>query len=439
MLYGYYENEEKQLYYSDLWIRLCKNSREELLNYYQINDMNKRNFEKSYLNDIFSKDIYYSDKKVKEIINGVSKIPNATLYKNNVSLDEIYYNNLMDNLNIDNLREEVKISYGITIRRTKMKTFPTDDRVFSRVNEYALDRFMESAVYINEPCMIYCESKDGNWLFCETYYYSGWVKKCDIAVEEKSIIQEYCTNKRYIIVTGKKILLGYNPIDEELNNLSLDMGIKLFINENVKKDELIFDMHSQGNYVVYFPRRDDTGKLYFSNVLIPFNEDIHEGYLKCSRANILKQIFKFQGERYGWGGDFYGRDCSSLIIDTLRCFGILFPRNTGDQLRKSIGKTYFFNDDDNYNKKIDIINSLRPGTLLYLNGHVVMIIGRYKGNTYIIHDTIGVQIIEKKECGIDCNKFISINGVTISKLKEIYTSSGKSYIDSIVGFKDIFE
>ncbi|HBA02906.1 MAG TPA: hypothetical protein DCW51_02435 [Clostridium sp.] len=162
---------------------------------------------------------------------------------------------------------------------------------------------------------------------------------------------------------------------------------------------------------------------------------------------MLKQIFKFQGERYGWGGEFNGRDCSSLIIDTFRSFGIQFPRNSGDQLKKSVGKTLLVHKEMPYHERMKILDSLKPGTLIFLNGHVAMFIGNYKNSYYIIHDVIGIFVnkkdYEKKNKGqkeqVNEEKiYLGIKGVTVSELKEIYTSSGKPYIEEIIGIKDIF-
>jgi len=219
-----------------------------------------------------------------------------------------------------------------------VKTFPTSDRVFKNQKDYDLDRFMETAVYPTEPCIVYARSKDDKWCFCKTYNYGGWVKSENIAIGDKKEIENYCSCEDFIMVTGKKIHLGYNPFMEVLRGLDIDMGVRLPIEKNWDRKDLVYDMYCEGNYVVKYPLRDCNGKLKFTQVLIPYNEDVHEGYLKCSRGNVLKQIFKFQGERYGWGGEFNGRDCSSIILDVFRCFGIRLPRNSGDQLKNSVGE-----------------------------------------------------------------------------------------------------
>lgn len=443
----------EEMYYSDLWIKLCKRSKEVILTKDEIKEYNEISMKKGYIYNIFEEQDKVDKEYVITIVNKVSKIPEGDRYKNGSKINKEYYDKLIDNVNLEGVKDKVSVKYGLMVKRGCVRTFPTSDRVFKKEKEYDLDRFMESAIYAAEPCIIYTSSKDGKWCFCKTDNYLGWIKKENIAFGDKEEIKNYCNCEDFIVVTGKKMHLGYNPFIESLRNLDIDMGVKLPIENNWDRDELVYDMYSEGNYIVKYPLRESDGKLKFTHILIPYSEDVHRGYLKCNRNNILRQIFKFQGERYGWGGEFNGRDCSSLVIDTFRTFGIRFPRNSGDQLRKSMGKTLLIDKDMTYHERMKILDSLKPGALIFLNGHVAMFIGNYKNSPYIIHDVIGVFINKRenekkskddkkqisKENRMDKERvYLGIKGVTVSELKEIYTSSGEPYIESIIGIKDIF-
>ncbi len=447
------KNVMDEMYYSDLWIKLCKKSRDVVLTKDEIKKYNEESLKKGYINDIFKDDIVVEKDFVINMINSVSKVPEGDRFKNGNKVNNAYYDKLIENMNLQELKEKINVSYGLTIKRTEIKTFPTSHRVFKKEKDYDLDRFMETAIYAAEPCVIYAISKDNKWGFCKTYNYLGWVKIDNIAIGDRFEVEKYCNCEEFIVITGKKVYLGYNPFIEALRGLQLDMGVKLPVVTNWDRENLVYDMYYEGNYVVKYPLRDSDGRLKFTQVLIPLSEDVHKGYLKCNRANILKQIFKFQGERYGWGGEFNGRDCSSLIIDTFRSFGIKFPRNSGNQLNNSVGKKVIMDAETNYHERIKILESLKPGALIFLKGHVVMYLGTYKDSMYIIHDTYGVYVNEKfesikggghkneQDSDDNCDKekiYLSIKGVTVSELKEIYTSSGNPYLEEIVGVKDIF-
>lgn len=426
---------EPEMYYSDFWIKISKESKEELLSKEKVEKYNEESFKRGYLKDIFKEPEILTKEYIIKAIEDMSKIPSVPLYNKGALLKEDYFKELWEALNLSSLKEQVKPRYGIITERTEGKIFPTEDRAFKKPEEYSLDRFMETALYVGEPCIIYHESLDGQWYFCSTFNATCWIKRNHIALGEKEAIEGYARAKKFIVVTGKKLHLGYNPLEKRISEVVIDMGVKLPIENHWDYDTAIYDMYPEGNYIVKVPLRAEDGSLVFTKALVPVNEEIHEGYLRCTRSNVLKQIFKFQGERYGWGGEFHGRDCSALILDTLRTFGILFPRNSGEQLNKSIGKSIVFSDE-NKEAKLNAIKNLKPGDLIFLKGHVVMVIGKWKGDTYIIHDTIGMELDLKTEEGSN-RRFIPINGVTISNLNKIYTSSGADYIEAVIGIKQI--
>ena len=75
------------------------------------------------------------------------------------------------------------------------------------------------------------------------------------------------------------------------------------------------------------------GRLQLAPALIPRGQDARVGDLPLSRANLLRRAFKLLGERYGWGHDYAGRDCSGFLSDVFATFGVRMPRNTGDQAK----------------------------------------------------------------------------------------------------------
>lgn len=421
------------MYYSDFWIKISKEAKEELLNKSKVEKYNEEGFKRGYLKNIFKEPEAVTKEYIIKKIEEISKSPSVPLFIEGTLLKEDYFKDLRAALNLVSLKEQVFLRYGIITKRTEGKAFPTEDKVYKKPEEYALDRFMETALYVGEPCIVYHESLDGQWYFCSTVNATCWVNRNDIALGTKKAVEAYANPKEFIVVTGKKLHLGYNPIEKNISELAIDMGVRLPIENQWDYDTAIYDMYPEGNYIVKLPLRGQDGTLTFTKALVPVNEDVHEGYLRCTRGNILKQIFKFQGERYGWGGEFNGRDCSALIVDTLRAFGILFPRNSGEQLNKSIGKSILF-DEENKETKLNAIKNLKPGDLIFLRGHVVMVLGKCKGDTYIIHDTIGTELDINTDEGSK-RSFIPINGVTVSNLNKIYTSTGVNYIEATIGIK----
>lgn len=426
----------KEMYCSSFWSNLYNKSDDIIMTTEEIENFNKRNIEKSNIYDVLNEIKTHSKDEIVEMMYNVSSLPNQRKYKlylHGKELDDKYSNELVENFNISNLKEVVEPQYGVVVHRTIMKSFPTEDRVFKEENGYYIDRFMETGVYPGEPCIIYNKSKDGNWYFAKIYNYVAWIRSKDVAIGERGIIEEFYNSQEFIVVTDNKIHTVFNPLNEALSDLQLDMGVRLPIDSEWDYDTLVHDMHCEGNYVVKYPVRNSEGNLEFDRILIPFNEGVKEGYLPYTVRNILKQAFKFQGERYGWGGEFNGRDCSGFMLDVYRSFGIILPRNADEQFEKCEGRAIVMPEDMQREIRIEILRDVIPGTMTFYDGHVAMYIGEYDNDFYIIHDTLGYN----KDINGEIKKF-STKGVVISNLQGVYTTDEqKEHLLAMLGINEI--
>lgn len=418
------------MYNSDFWIDKDKTYKKLIMTKEEIEEFNRKNIANEAIIDIFSIKEKHKRDEIVELIKSLSKEPSVTRYKDGEPLTKEYYEKLKKNLGIGNLKDKNRIKYGLVIRRSNMKTFPTEDRVFKNAKDYDLDRFMETTVYPCEPCAIYCSSSDNKWYLARTYNYLAWIKAQDVAIGSKEEIMGFANNQDFLLVTGKQIYTGFNPFIQEISMVPLDMGVKLPLVKEEEIEEQIFDMYPCSSYVVKFPLRNGQGKLSFTQFLIPYSEDVSIGYLTYTVKNILKQAFKFQGERYGWGGEFNGRDCSGLVHDVYRAFGFTLPRNAGEQLKKGEGIKKLFDETSTNEYKKTVFDKLPIGSAIFLEGHVGLYLGREDREYYMLHDTIGFYIEESGS-----KKYLSTKGVVVSPISCIYTSSGDEYLKEIIGVK----
>ncbi|WP_034439736.1 SH3 domain-containing protein [Clostridium ihumii] len=430
---GYFNNTfpkiREEMLNSNFWIENLNIDLNEIASLSEILEFNKKNIEYGYIRDIFNTknyDKYYVDK----IIKSISKKHEEKRYVNGRQIEEDYFENLEGDLNLSNIKNISQ--YGMCIRRTIIKSYPTEDRIFKNCDDYSLDRFMESAINVCEPCTVLHESLDGKWMFIETYNCMGWVKKEYVALGKKDEIEDYCNSKDFIIVTGKRITTGYNPLEKRVSLISIDMGVKMKL---LRNKETIYDMDTTTGYVALFPIKSELDQsLEFKEIVIPRSEDVSVGFLPYNSQNIIKQAFKCLGERYGWGGEFFARDCSSFVLDVLKTMGVYIPRNTGEQENRSFGEALSLENREFEDKK-KILDSALPSSILYMNGHVMIYLGKYENEYYIIHDTVGFyisRICDKKEGDL---KYIKANGVTISPMSITYTTDGENYIRKIKTIK----
>ena len=97
-----------------------------------------------------------------------------------------------------------------------------------------------------------------------------------------------------------------------------------------------------------------------------------------TRNSWIQTLFLFLGDPYGWGGYGGWRDCSRLIMDTAKSFGLTLPRNSYHQARKT---SYYLNVEGmSAADKLDTIEkAAKTGiVLLHFKGHIMAWLGRTK-------------------------------------------------------------
>jgi hypothetical protein len=198
------------------------------------------------------------------------------------------------------------------------------------------------------------------------------------------------------------------------------MSTKLFLSED-------FKTCSEG-YTVDYPLRGINGELCFCKAVINKNEDVTVGYLPYTRRNIISQAFKYLGTPYDWGEKFDGKDCSSFIMTVYRCFGIMLPRNSGEQEEcfYDSNNVTIFNEEDNLEKRYEKMDKLKPGAALFMDGHTMMYLGKYNGNHYMIHTFAGYGI--KKGQSFEPRSAMCTEVTPV----DLPTSSGKPFIEKFI-------
>lgn len=350
-----------------------------------------------------------------ELINKIDSLSIISFSKRFIKTDDKklfeadthYYNKLIENINYNNIETENIVEYGIILARTPLKTWPTMDEAFSNQSS-AYDRFLESTLYPYEPIAILHESKDKKWLFVKMYNYEGWVQKEDVAYTSFNILNLLINNHNFIVITEPKAYTKYS-------NRELDMGCTFPL---LKKNNEYF--------TVLCPQKRADNSLYFTFGYIPI-EYGSINYLPYTQKNTLSQAYKFIDEPYGWGGMNGYRDCSALVMDIYRSMGIKLKRNTDQQeIMSPINISVSEISESDKRKQL---KTLPAGSLIFMNGHVMLYIGEYENTHYILHDTPGYY---------DDYGYHPINSVTVTEV-DIRNSQGNTYISQFTTFLYISE
>jgi len=243
---------------------------------------------------------------------------------------------------------------------------------FSQMYSYPAETtgtaYLETGLEVCEGVAIYAEY--GNFYLVKSQNYFGWVLKSTVATCPKTSFDNYANPSNFVVVTAERL-----PTSLGVPTM-LRMGTKLPI------------ASQSGNNVTFsVPIRLSSGGLSSQEVTLTIdnNEYIYVGYLPYTTTNLLKQMFKMLGQKYGWGDQNGDRDCSSTVWTAYKCCGFILPRNT-TQMELIPAGTYCKSVNGNTNI-MNVLSAYRPGTILLKDGHVVMYLGYYNNAHYIIHQS----------------------------------------------------
>lgn len=390
------------------WILNYKNSSSLVMDYDKIKDLNTKTLENNLgVYDIKNYPIPSKEeisKYIKEYAINITKYYNDNKVKY-ASKDESI---LKDNLNLNSISSPASPQYGLTLTKTNIRSYPTDIGAYKTTDSLFIDMFQQSSLENNEPVIILHESLDKKWYFIQGYNYRGWCNASNIGkVNNKDELFNYLENNKFIMVTGNHI--NAYSLDDNMK-YSYNMGSKIFLCNDITDTKDIAQEIVNNNYIIKIPIKDENNNLTFKIGKLSFSEDTNYGYLPYTIENVLLQGFKSLGEKYDWGNKFNGRDCSGYISSIYNTMGFRLPRDT-DPMENipSISLKLTVNKEKQ-------IENLLPGSLLFMNNHVMMYIGNYNGSNYMIH------AFRNTGAGISVNQV----GVTSTKLP--YNTSN-SFLD----------
>ena len=367
-------------------------------------------------------------------IEGLSSRPGRALYDQaGREMPAVRVDAWMDALALDAIPARQPTRYGLVVHRAPLRTFPTTERVFSRPGDTDIDRFQENAFFPGTPVAIVHASRDGRWWFVVGDLYAAWIERRHVAEGDRAQVLGYAARTPYLVVTGAKVRTTHTPDEPRVSDLQLDMGIRLPWRRDWPGERAVNGQAAYTGYVVDLPVRNDDGSLAIVPALLPRTADVSPDYLPLTRANLLRQSFKFLGERYGWGHDYDARDCSGFVSEVYRSMGVTLPRNTRDQSVSPVLNRIAFAESDGRDKRDPVMRDLHVGDLVYIPGHVMMVIGHDRGTPYVIHDTNGGSWLGADGALVKGR----LNGVSVTPLAPMHFDEKTSYVDRITNVQRV--
>lgn len=332
---------------------------------------------------------------------------------------------LVANRGLERIPERQAARWGMVVERAALRTFPTALRVFRSPDDHDIDRFQESALFPGTPLLIVHESLDERWWFVVSPRYAAWIEKRHVAEGTRDTVLGWRDKSPFRIVTGATVETVFTPERPELSRLVLDMGVRVPVLADWPTNEPVNGQHPYTGHVVELPVRGADGRLELAPALVPKVADTAPDYLPLTRANIIRQGFKFLGERYGWGHSYGARDCSGFVSEVYRSMGVMLPRNTSAQSVSPPLDKRRFGASDPRAERLEALRSLDVGHLVYIPGHVMMVVGTIDGAPWVIHDTTGFGHLAPDG---DLRR-VRLNGVSVTPLIPLAADEDVLYID----------
>jgi hypothetical protein len=366
--------------------------------------------------------------EVRAWIDKLSRYPDEDMFDGEGrKLERSQFDSLIQAAALENIPQSQPTRYGLVVQRADLRSFPALQRGYDSADDHDIDRFQETALFPGTPVAVAHESRDGNWWFVVSPLYAAWVEKRFIAGGSKDAVLAYTHKAPYLVVTGATAKTVFTPERPEVSQLQLDMGVRVPVLSDWPASKAVNGQHPYTAHVIELPVRAADGSLAFAPALLPRTADTADDYLPLNRANLLRQGFKFLGERYGWGHSYNARDCSGFVSDVYRSFGVQLPRNTRDQAVTPAIDHIKFSATDDHEHRLAVLRTLEVGDLVYIPGHVMMVIGHENGMPYVIHDTTGISY---RDAGGTVNRVV-LNGVSVTPLTPLLFNRQTPFVDHI--------
>ena len=300
-----------------------------------------------------------------------------------------YADQILDNYPTGGQAPDLASGYAIVTTHTTMRCYPTDRALMYTLGDYDDDNLYLSALRVNEPLLIRAQSADGKFLLCISSCMSAsWVPAKDVAIckdrAEWLAAWDIPAGKE-LVVCGYKVRTEQTRVTPHVANRMLYMGTVLERVDGEDPTELVGTRSAYNNHVCYLPVRNEDGTYSKELALIAESENVSEGYLELTKANIAKVALRALGQMYGWGGMLEANDCSGYVRDVYKCFGLELARNTTWQMNLPVRSYDLSGLDDAH--KAAAIAQMPLGTVLFWGGHEMLYLGQEGGNLYVISAT----------------------------------------------------
>ncbi len=302
--------------------------------------------------------------------------PNNSYGENLQKREQSFFDAMRKNINLQEYATYNK--KALTLRSLNLRALPSEKPLFldpKRAGEgFPFDYLQNSSIAANKPVLITHYSKDREWVHIISSFTYGWVKSNDVVILNNAQVQEWQQREHLFSIKDQTSI--YSPQGFFLYKARLGMLLP-FVGE---------ESHS---YIVLVAKKGKDNQAVFLNVKVS-KEHFHKGVLAFNQKNRDTILTQLEQSKYGWGGMFHQRDCSSTMRDFFAPFGVWLPRNSSQQSK--VGRVISLQGLSD-REKLDVIRekAVAYRTLLYKKGHIVLYVGIHNNTIIVFQNMWGIK------------------------------------------------
>jgi hypothetical protein len=253
------------------------------------------------------------------------------------------------------------IEARVVAKETDLRCVPSFEGFYTAPVDRDFDRNQCSRLHLGEVVRVLRVSEDATWRYVHAGHSVGWVHGevlTPVLLVEDA--QAFRAPARQVVAIADGVEL---PGGQRLR-----MGTVLPLTDEV-----------EGTFTVVVP----TIRGLVSSPLTA-GPELHVGSLPFTRANIWRLAMSTLGDPYGWGERGGARDCSRLLLDVFRVFGVELGRHSLAQARSG-SSTVELKGLGERAKLAAIREAARDSVvLLYMSGHIMLYLGERGGAPFAI-------------------------------------------------------
>ena len=310
-----------------------------------------------------------------------------------------FYHDIARQMNTNNIPNEIIIRFAVVTTYANQRILPTSQGLYSDPTNPEFDRLQNSALDLGTVVAVLHDNADGRWQYVLSPLSGGWVKTKKLALCSRDQARAFKKPNSFVVVTGAKADIY---LDSRLTKYQDHVRMGTCLGMGGISDDVV---------QVNIPGRNANGTLSIHKGYMRAKK-VSKGFLPYTPRNIITQAFECLNAPYGWGGMYGEQDCSKFINAIFATVGLHFPRNSSAQAK--IGVTLSsFNEQSAPSEKLQIIHqkAVAGSTLLHLNGHIMLYIGKVDGQPHVIHSLWGYG-----GAGRNARQIKVINGTKVTPL-----------------------